>query len=161
MKTQVNQKIDKNQLVEILSQVEKGEFVNIESVTPVKMKKTGNPYYSQVVKKSSKNVRCLTDYEKRVQNTTENPEFQSKPNWFVHVSPCVVKHRDNDNTYFMYETFEGQSVRNEFFYNGNQIDKEVLTPFLPTYNDRDVQVFTISTDNIKKLSYKGVRYEVE
>ena len=161
MKNQTIQTIDKDTLVQILSQVEKGEFVNIESVTNVKMKKTGNPYYNSVVKKSNKNVRCLTDYEKRVQNKTENPEFQSAPNWFVHISPCVVKHRNNDNTYFMYETFEGQSVRNEFIHNGQPIDKEVIQPFLPTYNDREVQVFTISTDNIKKLSYKGVRYEVE
>lgn len=160
MKNQVIQKIDKSQLVEILSQVEKGEFVNIESVTPVKMRKTGNPYYNSVVKKSNKNVRCLTDYEKRMKKETENPEFQSAPNWFVHISPCVVKHRKNDNTYFMYETFNGP-VRNEFIHNGEVIDKEVLTPYLPTYNERDVEVFTISMDNIKKLSYKGVRYEVE
>ena len=160
MKTQVIQTIDKSQLVQILSQVEKGEFVNIESVTPVKMKKTGNPYYNQVVKKSSKNVRCLPDYEKRVQNTTENPEFESAPNWFEHISPCVVKHRNNDNTYFMYETFEGQSVRNEYIHNGQPIEKEVIQPYLPTYNERDIKVFTIKTDNIKKLSYKGVRYEV-
>ena len=156
-----NQKITKSELVQILCQVEKGEFVNIESVTNVKMKKTGNPYYNQVVKVSSKNVRCLPDYEKRVQNKTNNPEFESKPNWFEHISPCVVKHPTTNKVYFMYETFEGQSVRNEFIHNGQTIDKEVLTPYLPTYNDREVQVFTISTDNIKKLSYKGVRYEVE
>lgn len=160
MKKQV-QTIDKSTLVQILSQVEKGEFVNIESITNVKMKKTGNPYYNQVVKVSNKNVRCLPDYEKRMRNKTENPEFQSAPNWFQHISPCVVKNRNNDKTYFMYETFEGQSVRNEFIHNGNPIEKEVLTPYLPTYNDREVQVFTISTDNIKKISYKGVRYEVE
>lgn len=160
MKNQI-QKIDKSTLVEILSQVEKGEFVNIESITNVKMKKTGNPYYNSVVKRSSKNVRCLPDYEKRVQNKTNNPEFESKPNWFQHISPCVVKHRNNDNTYFMYETFEGQSVRNEFIHNGQPIQKEVIQPFLPEYKEREVQVFTIKTDNIKKISYKGVRYEVD
>jgi hypothetical protein len=93
MKNQ-NQKITKSELVQILSQVEKGEFVNIESVTNVKMKKTGNPYYNSVVKKSKKNVRCLTDYEKRVQNKTENPQFESKPNWFQHIRPCVERHRN-------------------------------------------------------------------
>jgi hypothetical protein len=160
MKNQI-QKIDQQTLVEILSQVEKGEFVNIESITKVKMRKTGNPYYNSVVKRSSKNVRCLPDYEKRVQNKTNNPEFESKPNWFQHISPCVVKHRNNDNTYFMYETFEGQSVRNEFIHNGQPIQKEVIQPFLPEYKEREVQVFTIKTDNIKKISYKGVRYEVE
>ena len=155
------QKINKGQLVQILTQVEKGEFVNIESVTNVKMNKRGNPYYNQVVKVSSKNVRCLPDYEKRVQKKTENPEFESKPNWFQHISPCVVKHPTTNETYFMYETFEGQSVRNEFIHNGNPIEKEVLTPYLPTYQERDIQVFTIKTENIKKISYKGMRYEVE
>jgi len=154
------QKITKGQLVQILSQVEKGEFVNIESVTNVIMNKRGNPYYNQVVKVSSKNVRTLPDYEKRVQNKTENPNFESKPNWFEHISPCVVKHPTTNDTYFMYETFEGQSVRNEYVHNGQMIDKEVLTPFLPTYQERDIQVFTIKTDNIKKISYKGMRYEV-
>ncbi len=92
---------------------------------------------------------------------TNNQEFESKPNWFEHISPCVVKHRNNDNTYFMYETFENQSIRNEYIHNGETIEKGVIQPFLPTYNDREVQVFTMRTDNIKKISYKGVRYEVE
>jgi hypothetical protein len=61
----------------------------------------------------------------------------------------------------MYETFEGQSVRNEFIHNGQPIQKEVIQPFLPEYKEREVQVFTIKTDNIKKISYKGVRYEVD
>jgi len=156
---QVN-RIGQEELVNILTQVEKGEFVHIESITPVKMNKKGNPYYNQVVKVSSKNVRCLPDYEKRVQNKTENPEFESKPNWFEHISPCVVQHPTTQEKYFMYETFEGQSVRNEFIHNGEVINKEVLTPYLPTYQDRDIQVFTINIKNITKLSYKGEKYEV-
>jgi hypothetical protein len=160
MKNQTPQRIDKDTLVNILQQVEKGEFVNIESVTNVKMKKTNNPYYNSVVKKSSKNVRCLPDYENRMKKKTNNQEFESKPKWFEHISPCVVKHRNNDNTYFMYETFENQSIRNEYIHNGETIEKEVIQPFLPTYNEREVQVFTMRTDNIKKISYKGVRYEV-
>ena len=160
MKNQEVQKITHEELVEILKQVQRGEFVNIESITPVKMNKTGNPYYNQVVKVSKKNVRSLPDYENRMKKETENPDFQSKPNWFVHISPCVVKNKKNENTYFMYETFESQSVRNEFIHNGNPIEKEVLTPYLPTYNERNVEVFTVSTINIKKLSYKGQKYEV-
>ena len=156
---QVN-RISQEDLVNILTQVEKGEFVHIESITPVKMNKKGNPYYNQVVKVSSKNVRCLPDYEKRVQNKTENPEFESKPNWFQHISPCVVEHPTTQEKYFMYETFEGQSVRNEFIHNGEVINKEVLTPYLPTYQERDIQVFTINIKNITKLSYKGEKYEV-
>lgn len=152
--------IDHDTLVEILKTVQHGEFVNIESITPVKMNKGGNPYYQSVVKKSKKNVRTLPDYEKRVQKVTQNPEFRSKPSWFHHISPCVVEHNTNDNTYFMYETFENLHVDNEFTYNGEPISKEVLRPYLPEYRERDIDVFTISTLNIRKLSYKGQKYEV-
>ena len=120
------------------------------------MNKRGNPYYNQVVKVSSKNVRCLPDYENRMKKKTNNQEFESKPNWFEHISPCVVKHRNNDNTYFMYETFENQSIRNEYIHNGQPIEKEVIQPFLPTYNEREVQVFTMRTDNIKKFSFFSI-----
>ena len=60
----------------------------------------------------------------------------------------------------MYETFENQSIRNEYIHNGQPIQKDVIQSFLPTYNEREVQVFTMRTDNIKKISYKGVKYEI-
>ena len=154
-------KINKETLVQLLSNVEKGEFVNIETLTMVKMNKRNNPYYEKVFKKSSKNVRTLPDYEKRVQNKTENPNFESKPNWFEHISPCVVQNRKTEEKYLMYESFDKLTVKNEFTHENEVIEKEVFEPFLPTYKERDINVFTVKMDNIKKLSYKGVRYEIE
>ena len=61
----------------------------------------------------------------------------------------------------MYETFENQSVRNKYIHNGQEIQKEVFSSYLPTYQERDVQVYTINIDNIKKVSLNGQRYEVE
>ena len=158
----VSTKISKDQLTTLLMEVTKGEFVNIETVTLVTMNKTNNPYFEKVFKVSNKNVRCLPDYEKRVQKKTDNSEFVSRPNWFTHETDCVVsKNSDPSQKYFMYETFENKSMRNTYIHNGNEIQKEVFTPFLPTYQERDIQVFTIHIDNIKKVSLKGQRYEVE
>jgi len=157
----VSTKISKDQLTTLLMEVTKGEFVNIETTTIVKMNKKGNPYYNQVFKTSNKNVRCLPDYEKRVQKKTDNSEFVSRPNWFTHDTDCVVsKNSDPSQKYFMYETFENQSVRNTYIHNGNEINRNVFVDWLTTYQDRDVQVFTINIDNIKKVSMKGQRYEV-
>lgn len=157
----VTTKISKDQLTTLLMEVTKGEFVNIETTTIVKMNKKGNPYYNQVFKTSNKNVRCLPDYENRMRNNTNNPEFVTKPNWFTHETDCVVsKNSDTSQKYFMYETFENVGVRNKYIHNGQEIQKEVFSSFLPTYQDRDVQVFTINIDNIKKVSMKGQRYEV-
>ena len=96
-----------------------------------------------------------------MRNNTNNPEFVTKPNWFTHETDCVVsKNSDPSQKYFMYETFENVGVRNKYIHNGEEIQKEVFSSFLPTYRDRDVQVFTINIDNIKKVSLKGQRYEV-
>jgi len=157
----VSTKISKDQLTTLLMEVTKGEFVNIETTTIVKMNKKGNPYYNQVFKTSNKNVRCLPDYENRMRNNTNNPEFVTKPNWFTHDTDCVVsKNSDPSQKYFMYETFENVGVRNKYIHNGNEINRNVFVDWLTTYQDRDVQVFTINIDNIKKVSMKGQRYEV-
>jgi hypothetical protein len=157
----VTTKISKDQLTTLLKDVSRGQFVNIETTTIVKMNKKGNPYYNQVFKTSNKNVRCLPDYEKRVQKKTDNPDFVSRPNWFTHETDCVVsKNSDTTQKYFMYETFEKVSVRNSYIHNGQEINKEVFSPYLPTYQERDIQVFTINIDNIKKVSLNGQRYEV-
>jgi len=154
-------KISKDQLTTLLKEVSKGEFVNLETTTIVKMNKKNNPYYNSVFKTSNKNVRCLPDYEKRVQKKTDNPNFVSIPNWFSHETDCVVsKNSDPSQKYFMYETFEKVSVRNSYIHNGQEINKEVFSPYLPTYQERDIQVFTINIENIKKVSLKGQRYEI-
>ena len=157
----VTTKISKDRLTTLLKDVSRGQFVNIETTTIVKMNKKNNPYFESVFKTSNKNVRCLPDYENRMRNNTNNPEFVTKPNWFTHETDCVVsKNSDPSQKYFMYETFENVGVRNKYIHNGEEIQKEVFSSFLPTYRDRDVQVFTINIDNIKKVSLKGQRYEV-
>lgn len=162
MKNQV-QTIDKEQLTTLLSNVDRGEFVHLEIETEVKMRKTNNPLRdTKVYKYTSRNVRTLPDYEKRVQNVTENENFESKPNWFEHESPCVVHSRKNPNQkYFMYESFDKVNSKTEYYTNEREVEKEELTPFLPPYQEREINVFTVKVDNIKKLSYKGVKYEVE
>ncbi len=157
----VTTKISKDQLTTLLKDVTRGQFVNIETTTIVKMNKKNNPYFNSVFKTSNKNVRCLPDYENRMRNNTNNPDFVSRPNWFTHETDCVVsKNSDPSQKYFMYETFENVGVRNKYVHNGEEIQKEVFSPYLPTYQERDVQVFTINIDNIRKVSLNGQRYEV-
>jgi hypothetical protein len=152
------QQITLQELERLTESFEKGDFINLETFTKVKMRKTNNPFYDKVMKLSKKNVRLLPDYEKRKQKT--NPNFEVKPNWFEHITDCVVKHRNNDNKYLMIEGFENVHTNNTFFNEGDEIPKEEIETYLPNYQSRDVNVMTIKLDNIKKISYKGVRYEV-
>ena len=61
----------------------------------------------------------------------------------------------------MIEGFENVHTSNEYKFNGNEISKDEIDTFLPTYQSRDVNVMTIKLDNIKSLTYKGVKYEIE
>jgi|TARA_B100001093_G_scaffold519811_1_gene610666 hypothetical protein len=151
--------INQNELERLTTSFEKGDFINLVTLTKVKMNKKNNPYFDKVFKTSKKNVRLLPDYEKRKQKT--NPTFEVKENWFEHISDCVVKHRNNDNKYLMIEGFENVHTSNDYEFNGNEIFKDDFETYLPTYQSRDVNVMTIKLDNIKSITYKGVKYEIE
>ena len=158
----VTQKIDQQSLINILKDIDKGTFVSIETLTNVRMKKTGNPYFDKLKKYSRKNVRPIPDYEKRMKKTNE--EFVVAENKVgEHVSPCVLYNEKYGKYYFSYETFDNSHIETKYIdENGNPIEKEVFQPFLPTYNnDRDVKIFSVGVENIKGISYKGVKYEVE
>lgn len=162
MENQEAQVITTDELVELLKEVKHGEFVHIESLTTVKMNKTGNPYYNAILKRSKKNVRTLPDYEKRMRKVTENPDFVSKPNWFEHESPCVVRKKSNPSEkYFMYEMFDEQTVKNTYLHNNKEISKELFEAFMPAYKANDINVKVVSMTNIKRLSYRGNKYVIK
>jgi hypothetical protein len=158
----VTQNISQENLIEILKDIDKGTFVSIETLTKVRMKKTDNPFYEKVQKYSRKNVRPIPDYEKRMKKTNE--EFVVAENKVgQHISPCVIFNEKYNKHYFSYETFDNSHIETKYIdENGNPIEKELFQPFLPTYNnDRDVKIFSVGVENIKSISYKGVKYEVD
>jgi hypothetical protein len=158
--------IDKTTMVEILKEIQYGQFVHLETLTTVDMYKRNNPYYERVKKYSSKNVRCLPDYKERKEKERrkrmeEDPTYQVKPTWFHHISPCVVKHNNNENLYYMYERFEKLPVKNSYTIEGKLIEREVFGNFVKPKVTKDVDVYVVKIENIKKMSIDGKKYVIK
>ena len=134
--------------------------VSLETVTDVRMNKKGNPFYGRVKKVSRKNVRPIPDYEKRMQKTT--PDFVvGRNNVGNHVSACVLYNEKYNKYYFSYETFGNSIIELRYIdVDGNPVQESQIKQFIPAGKKRDVNIFSVSTENIKAVTIAGTRYEV-
>ena len=86
--------ISQQELLTILNDVEKSTFVNLVIETEVRMRKTNNPYFGRVIKRSKCNYLIGNEYESRVQSNEvkEGMEgtFQSEPPKGKQLSPSTT-----------------------------------------------------------------------
>ena len=179
MKTTTN--ITKQELITILNGIENPTFVNIVSTTNVKMNKEKtkegnkelNPYYNKVVKLRKGNFLIGSDYEKRV-NVNDIKEggegnFQSKESSVgKHISKCVLFNENTNKYYLSHEKFPKVKPKNEFFFEGNSIDKMIFDkwisdskPYENQPQQKKVEWTTLTIDNIKEISLEGTKYIIE
>jgi hypothetical protein len=179
MKTTSN--ITKQELITLLSTIEKPTFVNIVSTTNVKMNKEKtkegnkelNPYYNKVVKLRKGNFLIGSDYEKRVQNNDKKEggegNFQSKESSVgKHISKCVLFNENTNKYYLSHERFPQVKPQNEFIFEGNSIDKMIFDkwvseskPYENQPQENKVEWVTLTIDNIKEISLEGTKYIIE
>ena len=179
MKTTSN--ITKQELITLLTTIDKPTFVNIVSTTNVKMNKEKtkegnkelNPYYNKVVKLRKGNFLIGSDYEKRVQNNDikEGGEgnFQSKESSVGrHISKCVLFNERLNKYYLSHEKFPQVKPTNEFIFEGNSIDKMIFDKWISDSNpyqnqpqEKKVEWTTLTIDNIKEISLEGTKYIIE
>ena len=101
-----NNPINRNELLTLLSNVEKSTFVNLVTETKLRMNKRNNPYYDKVIKRSKCNFLIGNDYGTRV-NSNEKKEglegdFVSEENKVGnHVSKCVLFNENTQSHYLM------------------------------------------------------------
>lgn len=166
--------IGQTELIELLNNVEKSTLVNVVMETKVRMNKTNNPYFDKVIKKSSCNYLIGNDYETRV-NSNEKKEglegdfISMAPSGKKHVSKCVLVDTKTESThYLMVERFDEIKPKNEFVFEGNEIDKQIFESFMVKVSEssrqdqeRKVMVITPMIKNIKEISLNGTKYMIE
>lgn len=153
--------------------VTKSEMINLVTETIPEMKKGGNPYHNQIVKKSKCNFLLCTDYSKRVNNNLvkedKEKDFVSQsPKGKVHVSPCVLTdEKTGTKFYLMVERFDEIKPKVEYSFQNNSIDKVMFENFLPkTYKsntqnlDREVKPLTYLFDSIVGFTFRGKKFKV-
>jgi hypothetical protein len=165
--------ITKKQMIGLFMGVTKSEMINLVTETIPEMKKGGNPYHNQIVKKSKCNFLLCTDYSKRVNNNLvkedKEKDFVSQsPKGKVHVSPCVLTdEKTGTKFYLMVERFDEIKPKVEYSFQNNSIDKVMFENFLPkTYKsntqnlDREVKPLTYLFDSIVGFTFRGKKFKV-
>lgn len=166
--------ITKNELINVLNQVEKQTFVHVVMETEVRMRKTDNPFYGLVKKVSSGNYLIGTDYGKRVKSNMskegiEEPTFEVEPpKGKEHISKVVLVDTKTGTThYLMMERFDEVKPQVHYIMNGVTIEKGLFEHFMnKVYTStkqtqgRKVTPITPKIDNIKEITIDKMKYEI-
>lgn len=173
MKNQkITTNINKVEMLNLLSNVEKSTFINLVTETKVRMNKTNNPYYDKVIKKSKSNFLIGNEYETRVRTNEGKeglePNFVSMENKVGnHVSKCVLFNEKTQSHYLQVERFDEIKPQLEYTFEGNEIDKMLFNDFMVKVSntirqeqDRVIKVLSFKLDSIKELSLNGQHYVV-
>jgi hypothetical protein len=171
MKTQMT--INQQELITLLSTIEKPTFTNIVMETKVRMNKTNNPYYDKVVKRSKCNYSLGVNYENRVINNEKKEGLEGnfeteKPSGKTHISKCLlIDDKTQSVHYVMLERFDEIKPTNEYICEGNQIEKVLFESFMTKVyesqkqeQERKVMVITPKIENIREISLNGIHYTI-
>ena len=169
--------ISQSEVVTILSNYEKKSFTNMVTETIVRMNKTGNPYYNQVKKLSSRNYFINSDYLKRVINEGKKEGINPEENTFQveemkgkkRVKNSVCIDTKTEQTFYLFlELFDEVPPKVEYTFEGNPIDKQLFESYLVKVSEskkqpqeRKVKVITPKIENIKSFTLEGIKYIVE
>jgi len=171
MKTQMT--INQQELITLLSTIEKPTFTNIVMETKVRMNKTNNPYYDKVIKRSKGNYSLGVNYENRVINNEVKEGLEGnfeteKPSGKTHISKCLlIDDKTQSVHYVMLERFDEIKPTNEYICEGNQIEKQLFESFMTKVyesqkqeQERKVMVITPKIENIREISLNGIHYTI-
>jgi len=145
------------ELISILMEQNKGTFCWLWFETTPKMKKTNNPYFDRVKKITKGNILLGCDYSKRVQNETENPEFQAeKNNVGEKLTKCVRYNDKYDRYYLDYEWFEEVVPKSEYKFDGDTIEKQMFQDFMNSYTPNKYDgKYTVTDVGVWKVTPQG------
>lgn len=163
---------DNNELVGFLRTTggQSSCFISLRTVTPVKMRKTGNPFVG-AVKVSRRNGLINVDFVSSVERNMkaagiENPEYTAGSTWYVHetteegkkLALCVHK---NDVTKHYLQYFPLKNLSTHYELNGRRLTAEEVTK-MKTFITEDTRnefkpiVITLAMDSIKEIKLRQV-----
>jgi hypothetical protein len=160
-KTRMN--VTTSELLSVLMTQEKGTFSHLVTKTKVRMNKTGNPYHDLVTKVTRMNVLLGVNYDTRVINNTENPDFvPEKNNVGDKVTKCVRFNEKYNRFYLDYEWFNQVKPQSEFVFNGDPIEKVMFESYMvkSSPNKYGVNFQSVTVDNIVECHMNGIEYVV-
>lgn len=175
--------MNRQEFIKFVQNLKGATFVTVFLETKFKMKKfglvngikTSNPYYDQVIKKSSCNALINFDYEAGV-NRLRDKLTHSEPGtsqftagkhtWSTADKPIIKTGKNNsiierDGKFYL-QMRPQKWLGTQLFFQGKPIDKSILKPFLSpethkpeSAQDAKQEIISPNLDNIKKVIFKG------
>jgi hypothetical protein len=164
--------VTEQDLLDVLNEGVKGNtFVTISTDTEPAMRKTDNPYYGHVRKLTTLNGMIGFDYPANVNKLAMlegKAERDSKPRSWGVISPCkrFIFHKGAVYLRFRSEKCLETPV---YMVDGQEIDKDLLTPFLTVKTKSSTQVDLtgeivvrdFSLASINTITFRNVKYLVD
>ena len=144
-------------LINFLKSFDGAGEVLLTTVTEVPMRKTGNPYYGDVLKVQAIRALINADYEHRVNQQrrleTKVDDFQAENlRWGECHDNIVVKH---DGRLYIKTIELKKETQPQYLHNHQQIPLSTIAPWMPEYRgspkqrlDNEVKVRTFKIENI-------------
>jgi hypothetical protein len=169
------QKINQTELVNLLSNLERGQFVNLFIVTKVAMNKFNrdkankkpNPFLDQILKLNCFNAIVGNSYETRVFTETQKlglPMPDIKENKVGNHVSKVLLYNENKNSYYLqYEKPKNYVSRALYFFKNSLITKDKFFEFMPEkkYDPNKPVFLSVKIENIKSITIHKIKYIVE
>jgi len=160
------------EVIEFIKGIKGATTVGIDYESPVKMKKTGNPFADRCVTKSQSVSGMIgVNYENSVNRQLvregKEPEFEAQARtWGEHVSSAIVVSKDGNFSIILQAVNPPQNV--QYFMDGAPIDKSVIEDFLPVRKpsahqgtEKPVMNQTFRLDRVKSIRVKGQEIVIE
>jgi hypothetical protein len=167
-------KITVNQLIEKLATWNKGaQPASIQYVTEPDLTKEGKQRFGNITKIANIGAMIGYSYENSVNNQREREEkltnFMAEPLWKgagMRISTALAMHKTTKKFYLSYK--KQQTFRSFHFDQAlNFIPSKILAPFFKSQGsydkqgvDKPVYHREISIENVKRLKFGGVTYEI-
>ena len=166
------QTITRDELADLLRQVNHATFAGITAETDARLKKTGNPFALPVMKRQSHNLCLCFEYERSVnrqrgrEGTEQAFEAQARK-WGQRIEGTpLVEHKGK-----LYVTGKVEHTASDVIYRdalGHPLDPEAIAPFKPASRssaahqgvDREVITRDWSLDSITRITLNHVTYLV-
>lgn len=158
-------------MTELLRSVKGAKFATITMETQQDMRKTNNPYYGRVTKRSTVNVTLNAIYKNSVTKALKRQGFSNVTAQNVVVgerawgerlgSSCFVMHKGH---MYLSAKLNAKPQKVTYFLDGEVMsmeDKKAIGKFLPTPKPQAVPVASIRVENIKELKIDKQHFIIE
>jgi hypothetical protein len=135
--------------------------VILQMKSPLKLKKTGNPFADKTIYKLQTiggviGKKYADEVEKYANQNDQPTPLPKERAWGVLINPYIVKHNES---YYL-QIFVDATFPATYELDGNIIDKSLIQDYFPTRTEQTINVKDIKFDNIQYITINNQEFKL-